>query len=231
MFDKKENIEFFYQCVKHYNIILDIGAGTGRIAIPLASKGIKVICIEPSPAMRDEFLKKIVNDSNLNNLIKIISGTAANFRLYEKYPAAIISGCFDHFLTDRERISSLLNINSHLQIGGKIIFDVFIGLMKDSPLSPAGIVSYGEDLEYRRFVSTEVQSKIMQVTLIYKAYKKGKLIQTIKEVSSVGIVSRSKVHELLNQTGFKIINEFSSYNFSSYVDNDSLLIIEAEKVE
>ncbi|GAH96544.1 unnamed protein product, partial [marine sediment metagenome] len=29
--------------------ILDIGAGTGRIAIPLAEKGIKVFCIEPSP--------------------------------------------------------------------------------------------------------------------------------------------------------------------------------------
>jgi SAM-dependent methyltransferase len=231
LFDKKENIDFFYECVKKCNIVLDIGAGTGRIAIPLASKGIKVICIEPSPAMRDEFLKKIVNDPKLINQIKIISGTAANFRLYEKYPAAILSGCFDHFLTDKERISSLVNINSHLQIDGKIILDVFIGLMKDSPLSPAGVVSSGEDLEYHRFVSTEVQSKIMKVSLIYKAYRKGKLIQTIKEVSYVGIVTRIQVHELLNQTGFKIINEFSSYDFSSFEDNYPLLIIEAEKVE
>ncbi|MFX0086437.1 MAG: class I SAM-dependent methyltransferase [Candidatus Hodarchaeota archaeon] len=231
LFDRKENIDFFYQGVKNFNEILDIGAGTGRIAIPLSKNGIKVICIEPSPAMRDEFLKKIVNDPNLAKLIKIIPANAANFRLNKKYPAAILSGCFDHFLSDEERLASLTNINSHLKIGGKIIFDVFIGLMKDSPLSSAGIVSIGEDLEYHRFVSTEIQSKKIKITLIYKAYKKGKLIQTIKEDSSAGIINRIKLHELLNQTGFKIINEFSGYNFSTFKNNDPLLIVEAEKVE
>ena len=51
LFDKKENIEFFYQYAKDAGEILDIGAGTGRIAIPLAERGIKVYCVEPSPAM------------------------------------------------------------------------------------------------------------------------------------------------------------------------------------
>ncbi|MFX1249071.1 MAG: class I SAM-dependent methyltransferase, partial [Promethearchaeota archaeon] len=53
LFDTKKNIDFFYQYGKEAGKILDIGAGTGRIAIPLALKGIKVVCIEPSPAMRN----------------------------------------------------------------------------------------------------------------------------------------------------------------------------------
>ena len=111
MFDEKENFDFFYQSVKNFDTVLDIGAGTGRIAIPLANKNLKVICVEPSPAMRDQILKKLINSPKFTNLIKIISGNAADFRLDEKYPAAILSGCFDHFLTDKERESSLVNIN------------------------------------------------------------------------------------------------------------------------
>ena len=64
LFDKKENVEFFLHYGLEAGEILDIGAGTGRIAIPLAEKGIKVFCIEPSPAMRREFLKKLSQRSD-----------------------------------------------------------------------------------------------------------------------------------------------------------------------
>ncbi|UCE12404.1 MAG: class I SAM-dependent methyltransferase, partial [Candidatus Heimdallarchaeota archaeon] len=73
LFDTKENISFFHHFGKEAGVILDIGAGTGRIAIPLANRGVKVVCIEPSPAMRNEFLKKLENQSHLSDLITFIA--------------------------------------------------------------------------------------------------------------------------------------------------------------
>ena len=42
LFDRKENVEFFHHYAAKAGEILDVGAGTGRIAIPLARRGISV---------------------------------------------------------------------------------------------------------------------------------------------------------------------------------------------
>ena len=60
LFDRKTNIEFFHHYAAKVGAALDIGAGTGRIALPLAARGITVTAVEPSPAMRQVFGSKLV---------------------------------------------------------------------------------------------------------------------------------------------------------------------------
>jgi len=59
LFDTKQNIDFYCHYAAASGEILDIGAGTGRIAIPMAERGTRVYCVEPSPAMRKEFERKL----------------------------------------------------------------------------------------------------------------------------------------------------------------------------
>jgi 2-polyprenyl-3-methyl-5-hydroxy-6-metoxy-1,4-benzoquinol methylase len=59
LFDEKENVQSFLHYAPEAGEILDIGAGTGRIAIPIAENGIKIYRVEPSPAMVKEFKKRI----------------------------------------------------------------------------------------------------------------------------------------------------------------------------
>lgn len=230
IFDTKDNIDFFYQYGKEAGVILDIGAGTGRIAVPLAKKGVKVICIEPSPAMRNEFLKKLENQPSLSVKITLIAGDVQSFKLTKVFPAAFLSGGFDH-IPDGERVISLQNINHHLKFGGKLVFDVFIGGMKDSPLSPVDNVKKG-DYEYQRSIGTKIlPNNTIEVLLVYETYKQGKLIERIKQPSAAVITTRTKVHELLEETGFAIEKEYCDYNFSPFKEGDSLLIVEASKIK
>jgi hypothetical protein len=145
------------------------------------------------------------------------------------FSAAFLSGSFDHFSDDEERISSLNNINTHLMPGGKLVFDVFIGLMRDSPLSLIDPIKRGE-LEYQRFIENRVlpENKI-EILLIYRMIKKGKLMEEIEQKSSASIITRNQVHKLLEKTGFKIKNEFRDFNFSPFKEGSSVLIIEAIK--
>lgn len=229
MFDNKENIRFFRHFAQKAGKILDIGAGTGRIAIPLAREGIKVVCIEPSPAMRKEFTKKMENDPIVRRNITLIADTAQSFKLPEQFPAAFLSGCFDHFMDDKERINSLLNINHHLQTKGKLLFDVFVGLMTDTPLRLVD-KKKRDDLEYHRYISSNVQpDNRIEVLLVYKIFKKESLIETIKQKSAASKISREKVHQLLNETGFRVLEEYQDYQFQPFEDGKNLLIIEAEK--
>ena len=231
LFDRKENIEFFLHYASAAGEILDVGAGTGRIAIPLAERGVKVHCVEPSPAMRREFEKKLAQRPDLGENVTLIGGDARSFDLGRTFPAAFLSGAFDHFLDDDERLSSLRNIGRHLAPNGKLVFDVFLGLMRDSPLSPAGKVQVG-DREYRRFVATRMlPDQTQQVHLVFETYRGGELVERLEERGVVGIISREKLHQLLAQTGFAVRQEFGDYDFTEFQEGSSLLIVEAEKTK
>jgi len=230
LFDKKENIEFFYQYTKDAGEILDIGAGTGRIAIPLAKRGIKVFCVEPSPAMRREFLKKLSCNPEIEGNIILVDNDASTFNFRRPFPAAFLSGSFDHFINDDERLLSLLNINKHLNPNGILVFDVFLGLMKDTPLSLAGILKKGNK-EFRRLVGGKLMPDKKKVTiLVFDEYESGKLINRIEEHSIVGVINREKLHLLLTETGFEVKKEFSNYDFTEYSEGDELLVVEAIKL-
>jgi SAM-dependent methyltransferase len=229
LFDAKENIEFFFNCVSPAKEVLDIGAGTGRIAFPLAERGIQVFCVEPSPAMRREFLKKLSKRRDLVERISLITGKAVSFNLDRTFPAVFLSGSFDHFLDDDERLASLVNINRHLDSKGKLVFDVFLGLMKKTPSSPAGVVKKGS-LEYRRFWGGKLLPDGKEgILLTFEIYESGKLIERIEERSLVGVIDRQKLHRLLRETGFEVQREFSDYDFTKFQEGDSLLIVDAVK--
>jgi len=209
--------------------ILDIGAGTGRIAFPLAEKGVNVFCVEPSPAMRREFLKKLSARRDLLEHISLVEGDAMSFDLDRTFPAAFLSGSFDHFLDDEQRLSSLVNVNKHLESNGKLVVDVFFEMMKETPLSPAGIVKKG-NLEYHRFVGGKLLPDGNKETILtFEIYESGKLVERIEERSLVGIIDRKKLHHLLREAGFEVQGEFGNYDFAEFQDGDSLLIVEAVK--
>ena len=226
LFDNKDNIAFFSHYATKAGEILDIGAGTGRIAVPLAERGACVIAVEPSPAMRTQFRKKLDAHPELQDRVTLIAGTAASFRLDRSVPAAFLSGGFDHFLDPAERLSSLENIGRHLQVGGPFVFDVFLGLMKDSPLTSAGEVKT-EDQIIRRFVGSKIlPDRRIEVTLVFETYQNGALRDCIKQRSWSGITDRNEIHRLLTQTGFVVKQEYSDYQFTPYQEGDPLLIIE-----
>ncbi|MBN2461533.1 MAG: class I SAM-dependent methyltransferase, partial [Candidatus Cloacimonetes bacterium] len=138
LFDQKKNIEFYLHHAITRGEILDVGAGTGRIAVALARHGIEVYCVEPSPAMRREFRYKLKKESRLQKLITLVPGSAADFRCPRSYRICIMSGVFDHLLNHEERRASLNNIAHHLSEDGVLIFDVHLGLMGNAPLQSAG---------------------------------------------------------------------------------------------
>jgi SAM-dependent methyltransferase len=229
LFAIKEDIEFFLRYASGAKEILDVGAGTGRVAFPLAEKGVNVFCVEPSPAMRREFLKKLSKRRDLLEHVSLIEGNAMSFNVDRTFPAALLSGSFDHFLDDHERRASLTNINKHLDPNGKLVFDIFLGLMGETPLSPAGVVSK-DKLEYRRFVGGKLlPDGKKEVLLVFETYESGNLIERIEERSLVGIIDRSKLHRLLKQTGFEVQREFGSYDLADFRNGGSLLIVEAIK--
>jgi SAM-dependent methyltransferase len=229
LFDAEENIRLFLHYGEEAGEILDIGAGTGRIAIPLAEKGVKVFCVEPSPAMRRQFERKLEAHPLLAKNVHLVAGDAASFSFDRTFPAAMLSGCFDHLLDDNERLSSLRNVGRHLDPGGKLVFDVGLGYMKDSPLSPAGSLMRGGK-EYRRFVGSKLlPNETMEWLLVFEMYQSGELLERVEQTFSAGVIDRPKLHGLLEKAGFEVRRELGDYDFKTFEEGDKILVIEAVK--
>jgi SAM-dependent methyltransferase len=226
LFDDKENLEFFLKYAAEAGEVLDIGAGTGRIAIPLARAGVNMTCVEPSPAMRHEFELKLREEPDLEARITVVEGTCSGFDLGRTFPLVLLSGCFDHFLNDDERLASVGNIARHLIEGGRLIMDSFLGLMGDTPLKPAGEVAR-DDLVYKRLVAGKVLGDGTRETrLVFETYRDDVLVDRIEVRSLVGVTTRERIHELLAKSGFRVAGEYGDYGCAPYEGQD-LLIVEA----
>ena len=85
--------------------VLEIGAGTGRVAIHLARNGLRVAALEKSPAMIEVFRKKLASESeDTRARIDIVEGDALNTVLPERYGLCLLSFNFLQQLTgEKER--------------------------------------------------------------------------------------------------------------------------------
>jgi SAM-dependent methyltransferase len=230
IFDSKPNVDFFMHYASEVDQILDIGAGTGRIAIPMAKRGVRVWCVEPSPAMRHEFEKKLAGHPELRAAVTLVDADAAGFSLARSFGAAFMSGSFDHLLSDDERVGALSNVARHLVPGANLVFDVFLGCMGNSPLKPAGEISVG-DRVYRRFVGRKpLPRKCLEVKLVFEIHRGGQVVGRIEEHSLAGITDREAVHDLLRKAGFAVTREFGDFDFGQFQDGSDLLVVEATRL-
>ena len=105
LFERKNNLDFFGEYAALGAEALDIGAGTGRLAIPLAQRGLRLTCVEPCAPMRAEFERKLLADPDAAARITLVDGDAASFSLERAFPVALMAGVFEHLLTPAGRVS------------------------------------------------------------------------------------------------------------------------------
>jgi len=68
-----------------------------------------------------------------------------------------------------------------------LVFDVFLGLMGDSPLTPAGRVQRA-GVDYRRLVGRRpLPDQKVEVRLLIEVYQRGVLVDQIEEGSWLGL--------------------------------------------
>lgn len=95
--------------------VIEFGVGTGNLTSKLLGQHLKVIGIEPSPAMRRIAIEKLGNDT------QILDG---DFMFLPKTSTVdtFVSTYAFHHLTDEEKEQAIENYGKKLAVGGKIVF-------------------------------------------------------------------------------------------------------------
>jgi ubiquinone/menaquinone biosynthesis C-methylase UbiE len=120
------DIEFYLDLVREARgRVLEVGVGTGRIAIALARKGIEVIGLDASKAMLDIARRK-ARLSRVNSSLKLIYGDMRSFEIHQNFRVILVPFfAFQHLLTSSDQRTCLETLRRHTEPGGLIAIHLF----------------------------------------------------------------------------------------------------------
>ena len=104
-----------------------MGCGTGRVAIPIAQTGVDVVGVDSSQAMLDQAELKADRLGAGAGALELVNADMRDFSLDITFDLAIIPfRGFLALLTVEDQRRALLNIRKHLNIGGRLVFNIFV---------------------------------------------------------------------------------------------------------
>jgi SAM-dependent methyltransferase len=108
---------------------LELGIGTGRIALPLSRRGVRVHGIDLSPAMVAE-LQVMPGADDIGVTIGDFATTAVagTFRL-----AYLVRNTITNLTTQDEQVACFRNVAAHLEPGGCFVIEVYIPALQRLP--------------------------------------------------------------------------------------------------
>ena len=121
-----EDVDFYVaEARKAAGPIVELGVGTGRIAVPVAKAGIRVIGVDSSQGMLD-ICRARADEAGVTELLDLRLGDLRSPPVEER--VALVTCPFRallHLGTDDERLQALSTVRELLVPGGRFVFDVF----------------------------------------------------------------------------------------------------------
>lgn len=120
------DVEFFLKLAQESHAaghpVLELACGTGRVSVPIAQAGVRVVGLDLRPSMLALAQEK---SAGLNNA-RWVEGDMRDFTLPERFGLIFIPfRSFQHLLTVDDQLGCLASVREHLAPGGRFALNVF----------------------------------------------------------------------------------------------------------
>lgn len=226
---EQPDVRFFRDYARRAGRALELGAGTGRVAVWLADAGVPVWCVEPSPTMRAAILIKVTQRPQWRPYVTVVPGDAATADLEQRFPLVYAAGLVQHFLTDDELLAVLRNAARHLEPGGIFLCDNVRPKPQANGLPPTTLGEHqiGE-LTYRSTYATEpLSGEYYRTTTVYETLRGDEVVERVEATAVDRAIDRATFGRLLAEAGLTVAAEFADYDRTPYHPGAEQAIIEA----
>ncbi len=119
---------------------LEFAIGTGRVAVPLAARGVPVTGIELSQPMIDRLRAKADG-----NAIPVITGDMATTRAPGEYSLVyLVYNTISNLLSQAEQVACFRNAARHLIPGGRFVIELWVPELRQLPPGQQAVVFRSE---------------------------------------------------------------------------------------
>jgi SAM-dependent methyltransferase len=212
--------------------IVEWGAGTGRIAIPLAEAGFDVTAVELSERMIDEGRKKGAK-------VEWVHADMKSAKLEQRYNVAVCA--FNSFLCLLDvdgALTYLRNAREHLEPGGLLGIEVSAFSPEELAEEPGGpelrhdFTRELPDGRLDRFSISryDAASQLLRMRLFYELYgTSGELEDRRAHDLTIRVVGRAELELMLRLAGFEVEAVYGGFEGEPFTSASDHLIALARK--
>lgn len=222
LFGSKDDIGFFRDlAMKHGRKALELGVGTGRVAIELAKVKVALLGIDNSRYMLDVARQKLRKESvSVRRRVRLRLGDMRDFRLHEAFPFVYIaSSTFEHCLTVEDQRRCLKSVHTALESKGTLAFDISQPAA-GKPLSSWWIdrreVDRRNEVVRTIFSRRNPQTNVVSVNLFFDVCHDGKVKERYFDYGEVLISAKKDIANMLQDIGFRLDRVYGDFDMSAY---------------
>lgn len=218
--------------------VIEIGAGTGRVAAALAVAGHSVTAVEPSAPMRARLTRRLAQlPERAARRITVVAGDAETpgVATSARFDAALLGqNVLAHLPTPEQRLAALRVIRGHLRPSGHAICDVDL-------LGPRRLLETAHQLwwqgawpldsgaQLEHFVSGVPGPAPGTVELVhlYDVHTPGGSVARTTARMTLALLSRGEVETALLAAGFTLAEVYGGYDLAPYEEGAPRAILDA----
>jgi SAM-dependent methyltransferase len=125
---RRHDVRFYTRlAVESGGPVLELGAGTGRVALAIAKAGIEVVGIEPMAPMLEQARERLARlPRATRDRVELRQGDLTRLRLRRKPLVIAPFNVWMHLYTREEIERGFATVRHHLEPGGRFVFDVLL---------------------------------------------------------------------------------------------------------
>lgn len=127
--DRLDDLPFYLDWARRSRTpVLEIGAGSGRLTVPLAEAGVSVVAVDISSTMLSILRDRLAGlPREVAHRIRVEHADVCGLDLGDRYDVVMVPFyTFNYLITAGAQKAALERIDAHLSSGGRLLVDVFI---------------------------------------------------------------------------------------------------------
>jgi SAM-dependent methyltransferase len=214
--------------------VLELGVGTGRVALALAKAGLEVLGVEPVGAMLAHARSKArALPKAAQARLTLRSGDARRLKLDRTFPLVVAPfNVFMHLYTQRDVEQALARVRAHLAPRGRLVFDVSMPDLRLMTRTPArlyrgpDVVHPTSGARYQYFEAFDYDP-VRQVQMVSMVFQNA---SDASDTKSLPLSQRqffpAELRALLHYNGFTIEHMWGAFDRSALgADSESQIVV------
>ncbi len=219
--------------------VLELGVGTGRVAIALAKSGLDVWGIDNSRAMLELATSK-AEQAGAGNL-HLGRADMRRFELGQTFGLVFAGlGAFHHLLSSDEQAACLRCVSDHLSPSGLFVCDlrpIFHDSWETGNSTPLVhdwtriLPSTGETVTKTRTIRSDAAVQVRHQTNFYDLVDADGVVRRIVEEVDLRFATRYEMEGLLRDAGLELEHVYGDYDLAPFDEASEYMITVARKPE
>jgi len=230
--DKADDIPFIIgYAKKQRGEVLELGCGTGRVLIPIAETGMKIIGIDNSLRMLKIAKQKIAEKPfYVQRNIELVHARMQDFSLKKNFSLIICTfNTFMHVTKRKDQLQVLKNVYLHLERNGLFINEIFIpSFTFKERTSQQEIVDRKNQMSFKKVgkLRYHYDTQILDVKYIYeKINNKSEVKDCYVHSFQLRYTLYPEMKNLLSKSGLVIVDVFSNYDNKPFDGKNRMIIV------